>query len=44
MSLNIKTDTDKYKQHPYYEKPVKRDRKIIQRVLRRELKARLKGI
>lgn len=42
MALNIKIG--KYKQHPYYEKPTRRDRKAIARVLRHNIKARLKEV
>lgn len=36
MALNIRGN--RYKQHPYYEKPSKQDRKVIQRALRRRTK------
>lgn len=38
MAVNIKKDLYKYKLHPYYEKPNKKERALLQRVIRRYLK------
>lgn len=41
MSVCIKKDLFKYKQHPYFEKPNKKDRVAISRTLRHLLKIKV---